>query len=193
MIFPFPVEFSVSASSCIAAALMVLILPLPWLLAIVLAVAIHEICHLICLKVCRVCVYGIRIGLHGAAIETAAMSPFQELVCAAAGPMGSFLCLFFVRSFPMLAICGLFQGIYNLLPVYPLDGGRMLHAVAAGIAPMHADKICKIASHCTFAAIILGSLYLYFRTKGLFFLTLAGYFLLPSAICRKTPCKDRQY
>ena len=190
MMRPFPVEFSVSAAGCIAAALMVLVLPLPWLAAVAVAAIIHEGCHLLCLKLCRICVYRIHVGLHGAAIQTAALSPTQELVCAAAGPVGSFLCLAFTQSCPLLALCGFLQGIYNLIPVYPLDGGRILHAGAELLIPKHAESICKFFSRYTIAGIFITCAALYFRTFRPFFLLIAGYFLFGTVLSRKTPCKE---
>ena len=172
---------------------MVLILPLQWLIAMVLAAAVHELCHLICLKLCGISVYGIHVGLHGAAIQTAIVSPAQELLCAAAGPLGSFLCLIFARFFPLLALCAFWQGIYNLLPLYPFDGGRMLHSLAELTAPSHTDMICRFVTRCTIAGIFLTCVFLYFRTFKLLFLILSGYFLLTTVLSRKTPCKEGRY
>ena len=62
----------------------------------------------------------------GAEIETEAMSSFQELIAALAGPVGGLCLLVLSHWIPHIAICGLFQSAYNLLPVYPLDGGRAL-------------------------------------------------------------------
>ena len=171
---------------------MLLILPLPWLAAIFLAAIIHELCHLIVLKLCGIRVYQIHIRKHGAEIETEALSPLQELLCAAAGPAGSFLCLIFKEHFPILALCGLLQGIYNLLPIYPLDGGRIVHAFTVILFPYHAEAICKFTSLFAVTGIFAVCLLLYIRTTIPFFLLFAGYFILTCVHQRKTPCKDVQ-
>lgn len=171
---------------------MLLILPLPWLTSILLAAVIHEVCHLIALKFCGVNIYRIHIKTHGAVIETEALSSLKELICAAAGPAGSFLCLIFMRHFPMLALCGLLQGSYNLLPIYPLDGGRIVHAFTVILFPHHAEAICKYTSLSAATCILTVCLILYFRTSIPIFLLLTGYFMLTRVLQRKTPCKDVQ-
>ena len=189
----YPVECTVSAAGCIGGALMILVLPLPWLCAVILAATIHESCHLILLKLCGVSVHRIRIGIHGAAIETAALSPVQELLCAAAGPAGSLLCLVFAKIFPALALCALVQGVYNLLPVYPLDGGRIVRSMATLLMPRYTERICRAVSVCTVILINLICAVLYLRTALPCFLLIGGYFILTATLCRKTPCKGSSY
>ena len=69
------------------------------------------------------------MGAFGASIETGYMTPAAELLCAAAGPIGSISMLLTIRKFPILGLLGLAQGIFNLLPIYPLDGGRILRSI----------------------------------------------------------------
>ena len=192
MIRPFPVDISITAGGCITAALTVLILPLPWLASIFLAAFIHELCHLLCLRLFKINIIRIRIGMQGAAIETAPLSPIQELFCAAAGPAGSFLCLLFLRHFPMLALCGFLQGIYNLLPIYPLDGGRILNAIMELLTPTHAEHICGCVSKCAVFCVMMICLILYLKTYIPLFLFFAGIFLLRYVRHRKTPCNGGQ-
>ena len=59
-------------------------------------------------------------------MELGCLSPVRELLAAAAGPVGSLSLMLMGRLFPRLALCGLVQGLFNLLPIYPLDGGRIL-------------------------------------------------------------------
>lgn len=118
-------RFSVSAAACIGFASGILILPLEWLLSWLIAVSVHEIGHLLALLCLGIPIYEIEIGLFGARISTDLMLPAQELVAAASGPVMSLSLVLFASDMPLTALIGLTQGVFNLLPIYPLDGGRM--------------------------------------------------------------------
>ena len=122
-------EFQITAGPFIGAALGVLLLPLNWLLGWLIAVTVHEAGHIIMLKLCRVPIHRIRIGLRGVEISVTEIPARQELICAAAGPIFSFMLLFLAQSLPAAAMIGLVQGMFNLLPIPPLDGWRMLRSV----------------------------------------------------------------
>lgn len=114
----------------IFAAAFLLMVPLKLAIAWTLVVTVHELSHYIALKLCSVEVFGIRIGISGVRMETAEMTKKQEFICALAGPAGGLLLLLAARWMPCTAICAFVHALYNLLPVYPLDGGRALQCVA---------------------------------------------------------------
>lgn len=116
----------VSGWGCVALALTLLVLPLPWVAAAVLAAAVHELCHYLAIAALGGQVGRIAVGSGGAAMELGCLSPVRELLAAAAGPVGSLSLMLMGRFFPRMALCGLVQGLFNLLPIYPLDGGRIL-------------------------------------------------------------------
>lgn len=116
----------VSGWGCVALALTLLVLPLPWVAAAVLAAAVHELCHYLAIAALGGQVGRIAVSSGGAAMELGCLSPVRELLAAAAGPVGSLSLMLMGRFFPRLALCGLVQGLFNLLPIYPLDGGRIL-------------------------------------------------------------------
>ena len=118
----------VSGWGCVALALTLLVLPLPWVAAAVLAAAVHELCHYLAIAALGGQVGRIAVGSGGAAMELGCLSPVRELLAAAAGPVGSLSLMLMGRFFPRLALCGLVQGLFNLLPIYPLDGGRILRS-----------------------------------------------------------------
>ena len=122
-------RIEVTSAAYLAAAASVLLLPLQVLICGALAAAWHEICHCLTLKLCRIPVAELKIGILGASISTGPLTPKQEILCAAAGPIGSLSLLILIHFSPMISIFGLIQGCFNLLPVYPLDGGRILRGI----------------------------------------------------------------
>lgn len=111
------------------AAVGILLLPIDILVALLLAVTVHELFHLLMLGILRIPVYQITVGWGGVRIRCGDMKPFEAFLCAMAGPVGSFSLLLMGRQFPLPALFGLIQGTFNLIPAYPLDGGRMLFAI----------------------------------------------------------------
>ena len=105
--------------------LAVLLLPLRVLLGIVLAAAVHELGHLTAMYFLGVPVLGIVFRPSGARIEAGPMESGEEILCALAGPVAGALVIFGWKWFPELALAGLVQTVFNLIPIYPLDGGRV--------------------------------------------------------------------
>lgn len=116
----------------VTGAAMLLMLPLPWLMAAVLAAAFHELCHLAAVAALGGRVYSLMVGPVGAVMEASLPSPRRELLAALAGPAGSFCLAALHPLAPHLALCALVQGAFNLLPLYPLDGGRALRCLLSG-------------------------------------------------------------
>ena len=114
-------------------ALMLLLFPLRFLVGVLLAALIHELGHLLALKIAGGRVLSIRLRSFGARIEAAPMSPGRTALCALAGPAAGALTIFAWKSFPELALAGLVQTVFNLIPVYPLDGGRALRNICCKI------------------------------------------------------------
>ena len=105
--------------------LMVLLFPLRFLVGVLLAAAVHELGHLSAIRLTGGRVHGIWLHGGGARIETDPMEPGQAILCALAGPGAGALTVLVWRWFPELAVAGLVQTIFNLIPIYPLDGGQV--------------------------------------------------------------------
>lgn len=134
----------VSPVLCIALALLLLLLPLQWLLAAILAAVLHELCHIGMIRLCRKRILSISINANGAVIETEPMSGAKEMLCALAGPVGGLFLIFVAQWFPRIAVCGVIHSLYNLLPIYPLDGGRALRCGLEFAFPRDAARrICE--------------------------------------------------
>ena len=178
-----------SPFACIAAALLLLLLPLNWLLAAVAAAFLHEIGHFIAISATGGKVRGLRIGLKGARMDTLLTSSKQELLCAAAGPLASFALLMLDHIFPRLAICALIQGAFNLLPVYPFDGGRILRCLLFSLTPAKADSLTRWASWAVYGISFLAALSGWIRW-GLGVLPLLCWLgAVGSGVFGKIPCK----
>lgn len=126
-------KISISPSACAMAALTILLLPLRWIFAAFFAAAFHEICHILAVYLCGGRIQQLTIGDRGAVMYAKHMPIRKSILCVLAGPLGSLLLVLLLRWMPRVAICGLFHGIYNLLPIYPLDGGRAIRCICSAI------------------------------------------------------------
>ncbi|MBQ4566360.1 MAG: hypothetical protein IJA48_08425 [Oscillospiraceae bacterium] len=114
-----------------------------------LGASAHELGHLTALKLLRVPVHSLRFGASGACLETANMSYRKEFLSAAAGPAANLLlALGFLHREPVFALVNLALLLYNLLPFYPLDGGRILRCMlqfllGSGRAAMLTERIAS--------------------------------------------------
>lgn len=175
-------NISLSPGLLIWLAAAVLLLPLRWILAWSVAVCVHELGHFTVLKLLKLPVYAMEAGTGGARISTAFCMPWQEAVCALAGPMAGMLLLLLAPVFPRVAVCGVFQSLYNLLPVYPLDGGRITRCLAG-------EKIGRILQNLCLAGLMALGFYGTFVLRlGLVPLIFAWFTAL-RALARKIPCK----
>ena len=114
-------------------------------------------------------------------IDAAGLGYRQELLAALAGPLVNLVCgaLFCMRS-PAFAAYSLMLGIYNLLPVWPLDGGRAVRCALAQHLPLaRAEAVSRRSSFAVCAALLLAGIILtFFRRAGLWPLGTAAYLTL---------------
>lgn len=175
----------ITPSACILAAFLLLTVPLRWLLAAWTAAFFHELCHIAAVRACGGSVLGIRVGAGGAVLDTSSMTAGREMFCALAGPFGSFLLLLLLWRIPKLAICGCIQGFYNLLPLYPLDGGRAFRCVFL-LSGEKGKRIIKVTEKILWG-LIFGSLFLLLFRCSLAVVWIC--FLCFLIILRKSSCK----
>lgn len=127
---------------CFLAALLLLMLPLRWVAAYFLAAWVHEMGHLLAVRLLGGRVSCLEFSARGARMHASALSPGRQLVCLLAGPGASFALLPLVALYPQLSFCGFVQGVYNLLPLGNMDGAGALRCIRllikrhfSGVAP----------------------------------------------------------
>lgn len=166
-------------------ALLCYLAPLRAVGAFLLAMSVHELGHLGAIALCGGRLRGLCLGSRGAVIRVAGLTPRQELFCALAGPGAGFCLLAAGRFLPMTALMALCHSLYNLLPVYPLDGGR---ALCCALAPLgeKAWTVTRRAGIGTALALTALGIYGTFgRHMGLFPLLFGGSFCLMALNLRK--------
>ncbi|MCH5163350.1 MAG: M50 family metallopeptidase [Clostridiales bacterium] len=152
------------------------------------AVILHEFAHAKVAKRLGYALNEIKLMPYGAALcGKEDITPKHEIMIAAAGPaLNLVLGMIFAAMWWLIptsymftqtfCVCNLYIGVFNLLPVYPMDGGRMLlAALSMRFSRRRAYTVCRIMS----ALIGLGAIALFvvsavyapnvcFLTVGLF-------------------------
>ncbi len=187
----FPI--SVDAGFCVFTAFMFLVVPLPWMAAWFTAALFHELCHYAALKAFDVPVMQLRITSGGAIMETD-IRGIKACVSSLAGPLGGLFLTLFGRQMPRLAVCALVQSIYNLLPVYPLDGGRAIREMLETFAgPTKAKRISNGLGGAFLTALMILALYMWIRlTMGCIPLFLVLFLAFKTSFI-KFPCKGSHF
>lgn len=116
-----------------------------WIPILFLSVLVHELGHALTIRALGFGPSDIVLsGFGGLTINQRQARPWQDVLISLAGPLTSFLlagvllalatAVPLVRTDPMLQalvplmlIANVVWGIFNLVPIYPLDGGHALH------------------------------------------------------------------
>jgi len=184
------VRINCSALAFLYGAAFLLILPLNWILSFFAAALFHELCHYMAICLTGNTVHEIVVSHDGTVMATSPMPPLQELICALAGPMGGVLLFLCYPWIPRIALCAGAQGLFNLLPLYPMDGGRIFRSLMELLCPRYAAVLCRWVKNMTIFAIFLLGLWLCAGLRlgfGPAFLIIA---LLSRALDGKIPCKQ---
>ena len=153
------------------------------LLPFLLAAAVHELGHLLALRLLRHPLPSITLSFSGAVMETGLLSYRDELLAAAAGPLASLAAGSFLPLWPEFGLYSVILGLFNLLPLPGLDGGRMLRCAAMLLLPPEsASRICRVLGICTGLALWGCALYLTFRLQCGLWPLLLGAMLLTKAL-----------
>ena len=136
----------------------------------IVAVAVHEFGHAVAVRLGGGTVLHIRISLTGVAMRYDGLSYVGDVLAALSGPAASIILavlsalagkLFALEAASHLAGLSMILGVFNLLPAYPLDGGRALFGAVAqifGLRPAEYVRFVTLAAVMT--AMLCGGVWL---------------------------------
>ena len=126
------------------------------------AMTVHELAHAAVLLLLGGRIESVRLSFAQVELRTGLLSDRTELWSTAAGPGINLLCgWLFRRWMPAFAAVSLLLALFNLLPVWPLDGGRLLRTLlrmrwgAAGV-DASASVRAWTAGRCCFCRAAMG-------------------------------------
>ncbi|MCI2057021.1 MAG: site-2 protease family protein [Oscillibacter sp.] len=149
------------------------------------AAAVHEAGHVAAMSLCGVKPQRFQLSVFGAeiAFDEAGVSYPQELAIFAAGPAadllcGAALCLAAKRGAGSFCTSGAFWvlGLFNLLPVAPLDGGQILRlGLCWAFGPERGERVASVVSLMCAGVLAGGLCWVMLESRG-------NLWLLPAAL-----------
>jgi Zn-dependent protease/predicted transcriptional regulator len=180
---------------------LILVITIITVLLFFFSILFHEVSHSLVAKSKGIKVSRISLFIFGgmSEIEKEPDKPSTEFLMSIAGPIASFvlsgvfaILWFFTRNIPAISIpagyltvINLVLGIFNLLPGYPLDGGRVLRSIIWKVTnnPKKATFIASTVGRIIGFLMIAVGIYFIFTNNFLngIWLVFIGWFLQSSA------------
>lgn len=181
------VTVCVRPSALLTPALFLLLTDTPILLAALLPAALlHELAHYAVLRLCGVRTARFTLTGLGASLyvpDLHRLSYGAELLSAAAGPLMNLLLWVLLsltgrEELTLFAGAQMVLGVLNLLPVRPMDGGRILWLATAYLTePYTADRVAAAVGLAASSALLALCLWLVLTTGSGLFLLLGALWL----------------
>lgn len=181
------VTVCVRPSALLTPALFLLLTDTPILLAALLPAALlHELAHYAVLRLCGVRAARFTLTGLGASLyvpELHRLSYGAELLSAVAGPLMNLLLWVLLsltgrEALTLFAGAQMVLGVLNLLPVRPMDGGRILWLATAYLTePYTADRVAAAVGLAASSALLALCLWLVLTTGSGLFLLLGALWL----------------
>lgn len=156
---------------------------------VLLAAVLHEGGHLLAAKGIGLSVRHLALDFTGANLDfyRKTTSYAQDLLLCLSGPAVNFFFVTLSVLFhwnPLFLAAHLLLGIFNLMPIIPLDGGKALYAFLSGVwNPFLAGRILSALSVLIAVGVSLSGLWVFLQLDGPPNLLLLGLWLLFSALC----------
>jgi Zn-dependent protease/predicted transcriptional regulator len=171
-------------------------------LLLFVSVLLHELAHSVVARKRGLPVKNITLFIFGGVsnIEREPASPGVEFQMAFVGPLTSIVIgiVCFLLQLPLrgsnsplqgilfyLAVTNVLLGVFNLIPGFPLDGGRVLHSIIWKItgSMRQATRVATISGQVIAYLFIFGGIWLFFTSNILdgIWLGFIGWFLLSAA------------
>lgn len=126
-----------------------------WLITVFVFVSIylHELGHVYAAKMFNIKTSTIFLSLIGgvASLEKEPRQGWQEFVVAIGGPLVTlilaligYICAPLHYLFILLFVLNILLFVFNMLPLHPMDGGRILRSILFKIAPRHSEHISAL-------------------------------------------------
>lgn len=146
-----------------------------------IAAIIHELGHLLMMKLTGVRITGLRLRLFDVMIEADEPPSFTADILATSGGVMANL-LFFVLLLPFgtkLSLPHLVLGLFNLLPVMSLDGGRLLYlCMSRRFSARVCDRTIRILSFLFILPLMTAGIYLLLASSYNYTLLAVSLYLL---------------
>lgn len=172
--------FQISAGFCLLTAWFTAVNGWRMTAVVLGAAVVHELGHWAVLKALGARMLELRIGVLGAVltVDSRGLSYGQEVAATLAGPAANLLSAVVLAGAGMETAAGahIVLGIFNLLPIRPLDGGRTLYLVASWLlGPAAGEAVARWTGAVAAAALAIGLSWLMVRSGG-------SLWLLPAAM-----------